>query len=209
MGEGKGVKIGVLGGTFDPIHIGHLIAAEEARWSLHLQKVLFVPAGEPPHKKLRGVSPVVHRVRMVELSIASNPFFELSLVDVRRKGKSYTVETLEILKKELGPSAELYFIIGMDSLSELLTWREPRRLITLARLAVVNRPPYQAVDLPSLEEKLPGISMRVEMVSTPGIYVASSDLQARVAQGRPIKYQVLQTVEDYIRETGLYREHSS
>lgn len=194
-----------MGGTFDPIHVGHMIAAEEVRFALGLDKVLFVPAGEPPHKKLEGVSPAVHRVRMVELAIASNPLFELSLVDVQREGKSYTVETLENLQREFVQGTELFFIVGMDSLGELITWRDPARLITLARLAVVNRPPYLPVDVALLEQKLPGISSRVDMVDIPGIYVASSDLQRRVRQGQPIRYQVLDPVEAYIRETGLYR----
>lgn len=198
------MRIGILGGTFDPIHVGHLVAAEEVRCRLKLEKVLFVPAGQPPHKKSQEVTPAIHRVKMVVLSIATNPFFELSLVDVKRPGRSYTVETLEIIKRESGPSTELYFIIGMDSLSDLLTWKDPGRLITLAKLAVVNRPPYPQVDLASLEKKLPGVSARVDMVDMPGIYIASSDLQERVATGRPIKYQVLESVEKYIKEVGLY-----
>ena len=198
------MRIGVIGGTFDPIHLGHLIAAEEVRSTLKLQKVLFVPAGEPPHKKHQAVSPAFHRVKMVELSIATNPFFELSLVDVNRPGSSYTVDTLEILRKELGESVELFFIIGMDSLAEIPTWKNPERLIAQARLVVVNRPPYPTVDLTSLEEKLPGISSRVDMVPIPGIYIASSDLQERVANCRPIKYQVMESVENYIRENRLY-----
>jgi len=204
VGERLEVRIGIIGGTFDPIHVGHLVAAEEVRHCLRLEKVLFVPAGQPPHKKLQKVSPAIHRVKMVELSIASNPFFELSLVDVRRPGKSYTVETLEIIRREYPADTELYFIIGMDSLAELTTWKDPARLIALAKLAVVNRPPYPKVDLMSLEAKLPGVSRRVEMVEIPGIYIASSDLQERVATGRPIKYQVLEAVEAYIKEVGLY-----
>lgn len=198
------MRIGILGGTFDPIHLGHLVAAEEVRSALNLDKVLFVPAGEPPHKTLQGVSQAIHRVRMVELSIATNPFFELSLVDVDRPGRSYTVDTLEILKMEFGNRSGLFFIIGMDSLAEILTWKSPSKLIALARLAVVNRPPYLSVDLNSLEKQLPGVSGRVDMVSMPGIYISSSDLQERVATGRPIKYQVTEDVERYINENRLY-----
>lgn len=199
------MRLGVMGGTFDPIHVGHLVAAEEVRWALGLEKVLFVPAGQPPHKEPRDVSPAADRVRMVELAIASNPSFELSLVDVERPGRSYTVDTLRILRERLGEAVELFFIVGMDSLGELPGWREPQRIISLSRLAVVNRPPYPSVELEALERKLPGISGRVEMVRMPGIYVASSDLQERVARGLPIKYQVLEPVESYIRERGLYR----
>lgn len=199
------MRVGVMGGTFDPIHLGHLVAAEEVRYALRLEKVLFVPAGEPPHKGHRPVSLAVHRVRMVELAIASNPSFQLSTLEVDRPGRSYTVDTLQRLQEELGPAAELFFIVGMDSLGELLTWRDPGRLIALCRLAVVNRPPYLSVDLATLERELPGISRRVDMVEIPGIDIASSELRDRVARGRPIRYQVPEPVEQYIGETGLYR----
>ncbi len=200
------MRLAILGGTFDPIHIGHLVAAEEVRWTLRLERVLFVPAGTPPHKGGQRITPTVHRVRMVELAIADNPRFGLSLVDVRRPGKSYTVETLEILHSELGPGVELHFIVGMDSLEELMTWREPERLITLCRLAVVNRPPHGPASLAHLERHLPGISRRVDLVEMPAIGVAASDLRRRVAGGLPIRYQVPRAVEEYIRETGLYAD---
>lgn len=194
----------MLGGTFDPIHIGHLIAAEVVRCDLALDTVLFVPAGQPPHKSPAAVTAAVHRVRMVELAIASNPWFQLSRVDLERPGRSYTVETLRLLREQYGADTEIYFIIGMDSLSELNSWRDPLGIISLCRLAVVNRPPYPEVDLSALEAKLPGISSRVEMVRMPGIYVASSDLQVRVARGLTIRYQVPEPVEHYIHENGLY-----
>ena len=195
----------MFGGTFDPIHIGHLIAAEEVRCDLALDTVLFIPAGQPPHKSPAGVTPASQRARMVELAIASNPAFELSRVDLERPGRSYTVDTLRLLREQLGGSTEIYFIIGMDSLSELTTWRDPSGIISLCRLAVVNRPPYQQVELSTLEAELPDISNRVDMVRMPGIYVASSDLQARVAHGLSIRYQVPEAVERYILENGLYR----
>jgi nicotinate-nucleotide adenylyltransferase len=198
------VRVGILGGTFDPIHLGHLVAAEQVRCALDLDRVLFVPAGQPPHKPISVVSDVVHRVRMVQLAIASNPCFELSLVDVDRPGRSYTVEMLEILRQQLGSETGLYFIAGMDSLLDLTNWREPQRLIGLCRLAVVNRPPYPAVDLQSLERRLPGISRQVDMVRIPGIYISSSDLQERVAAGMSIRYLVPETVERYLRDAGLY-----
>ncbi len=199
------MRVGVLGGTFDPIHVGHLVAAEEVRYALGLEKVLFVPAAEPPHKRERVVSPAEDRIRMVELSIASNPHFELSLIEVERGGVSYTVDTLESLRAQWGGDVALYFIVGMDSLAELMTWREPWRLISLCRLAVVNRPPYLEVDLAGLERALPGITGRVDFVRMPGIYVSSTDLQSRVRRGLPIRYQVLDPVERYILERGLYR----
>jgi len=205
MGGAPTVRVGVLGGTFDPIHIGHLIAAEEVRCELALDTVLFAPAGQPPHKDPTTLAPVFHRVRMVELAIASNAFFALSRVDLERPGRSYTVETLRLLRGQLGTGAEIFFIIGMDSLAELASWRDPLGVISLCRLAVVNRPPYPQVDLSTMERALPGISKRVDMVRIPGIYVASSDIQARVARGLTIRYQVPEPVERYILDHGLYR----
>lgn len=194
-----------MGGTFDPIHLGHLIAAEESRGQLALDKLLFLPTGAPPHKEMDEVSETRHRVRMVELAIASNPCFELSMVDAERRGRSYTVDTVEIFRERLGPGTELFFIIGMDSLADLLSWREPARLISLCRLAVVNRPPFHTVKLEALEARLPGVSSRVEMVRMPDIGISSRDLRERAARGMSIKYMVPEAVEHYILESGLYR----
>lgn len=199
------MKVGVLGGTFDPIHIGHLIAAEAARCELSLDTILFTPAGQPPHKNPNAVTSAFHRVRMLEMAIESNPFFQLSRVDLERPGRSYTVDTLRLLREELGPATEIFFIIGMDSLVELGSWRDPSGVLAQCRLAVLNRPPFPEVDLLAMERELPGISERVDMVRMPGIYVASSDLQERVARGLSIRYQVPEPVERYILEHGLYR----
>jgi len=199
------VRVGILGGTFDPIHLGHLVAAEEVRWKLSLETVLFVPAANPPHKRGRAISPAADRVRMVEMAIGSNPFFELSTMEIGRGGVSYTVDTLRTLRERMGYEAELFFIVGMDSLADLTTWKQPATILSLCRLAVVNRPPYEEVDLASLEERLPGVSSRVDMVRMPGIYISSTDLQARVRRGLPIKYQVPDPVERYILDRGLYK----
>jgi nicotinate-nucleotide adenylyltransferase len=204
VGGRKIMRLGLMGGTFDPIHLGHLIAAEEVRSALDLDRVLFLPAAHPPHKELAGISPAVDRVRMVELAIASNPFFELSLLDVERVGKSYTADTLRILRQERGTGTELFFIVGMDSLAELLTWRDPHDIIALSRLAVVNRPPYPTVDLNALNSRLPGLSERVVFVPIPGIDIASVDLRDRVRKGLSIRYQVVEPVERYILENRLY-----
>lgn len=200
------MRIGVMGGTFDPIHIGHLVAAEEARCALRLEKVLFVPAGEPAHKEPGDVSLALHRVRMVGLAVATNSFFELSTVDVARPGKSYTVDTVTRLRRQMGEEADLFFIVGMDSLGELTTWKEPDKLVSLCRLAVVNRPPYRLMDLAILEQQIPGISDRVDLVKMPGIDISASDLRLRVATGLPVKYLVPEPVEQYIKEKGLYRD---
>ncbi len=197
-------RIGVLGGTFDPIHYGHLVIAEDARVDLHLEKVLFVPARRPPHKPRHSYSAFQHRVRMTELAIADNPHFVLSLIEAKRPGPSYTVNTLRQLQAELGPEVKLYFIIGMDSLANILTWCKPAELLSLCRIVVAERAGYQ-VDLPALEAALPGLRERLELIDTPELSISSTDLQQRVRRGLSISYQVPPNVERYIYEHRLYR----
>jgi len=198
------LRIGILGGTFDPIHYGHLILAEEAWARLELDRVLFVPAREPPHKLLQPGSPAADRLYMVRLSIASNPHFDVSDIELERPGPSYTVDTLALLRQELGPQAELYFLMGLDSLVNLPTWHNPEGIIALAHLAVARRPGY-AADLQRLEQVLPGITERTHFLDIPEIGIASHDLRRRVREGLPIKYQVPEAVEEYIYARGLYR----
>jgi len=197
------MRLGVFGGTFDPVHYGHLVAAEEIRYRLRLDKVLFVPAGLPPHKLDHDITPTRHRLAMLELAIASNPGFALSRVDVDRHGPCYTVDTLALLHEEYGPGTELFFLMGMDSLAEILTWKDPERLIRLARIVVVGRPGFQA-DVNELDKVLPGAAERICIVDTPLMEVSSSDIRRRVREGAPIRYQVPEAVEAYIRAHRLY-----
>ena len=197
-------RLGILGGTFDPIHHGHLVAAEETRHQLDLDQVLFVPTGRPPHKPARPISPAHHRLRMLELAIAANPRFALSRVDVERPGLCYTVETLELLRAEWGPGPTFFFIVGTDSLADMPTWYQPQRLIELCELAVAARTGVE-VDLVRLEEQLPGLGERLNWVPMPMLEISSSDLRARVRAGRPISYLVPSAVEAYILEHRLYR----
>lgn len=200
------MRVGVLGGTFDPIHIGHLVAAEEVRAQLGLDRVVFVPAGLPPHKLTDDVSSVDHRLAMVKLAIVSNPYFTVSRVDIDRFGPCYTVDTIELLRDEWGQAAgdvELYFILGSDSLADIVTWHKPERLIRLCRLAVMERPGYR-VDMDELERLLPGITSRVHFINSPQLDISSTDIQKRVRQGLPIKYQVPEAVADYIYQHELY-----
>jgi nicotinate-nucleotide adenylyltransferase len=201
------MRIGVFGGTFDPPHHGHLIAAEEVRDQLELDRVLFVPAGTPLHKLGKVISPVHHRLALVELAIQSNPAFEVSRIDIERTGPSYTVDTIRLLRAQFRPEADFFFIMGMDSLGEIMTWHSPEVLIQLCRLAVVDRPWYD-VNMKALEVAVPGISQRVHFVHIPGLAIASSDLQRRVIEGRTIKYQVPPAVEEYIYRQRLYRAAS-
>lgn len=197
-------RIGVIGGTFDPIHYGHLAAAEEARVRTNLERVLFVVAGLPPHKLDEEVTPVEHRLAMVSLAIASNPLFEISRVDVDRPGPSYTVDTISILRERWGQETEIHFIMGLDSLVELPTWHQPQRLIQLCRLVVVRRPRFE-IDMAELEASVPGISSRMEIIDMPEVDISASELQQRVREDLPIKYQVPEEVERYIEEHELYR----
>jgi nicotinate-nucleotide adenylyltransferase len=202
-GTMRGVKLGILGGTFDPVHHGHLVAAGEARYQLDLDRVLLVPAGTPPHKPNRPISPPLHRLRMLELAIAGQWQFEISHVDLDRPGPCYTVDTLELLRAERGPRPRFFFIVGADSLVELATWYRPQRLIELCDLAVVLRPGTE-INLSHLEQRLPGLSARIHWVQMPLLEISSSDLRARVRLGRPFSYLVPKDVEAYIREQNLY-----
>ena len=202
------MRIGILGGTFDPIHYGHLILAEEAWACLELERVLFVPAREPPHKLRQPNSPAADRLEMVRLSVASNPHFDVSDIELARPGPSYTVDTLALLQEALGPQAELYFLMGLDSLANLPTWHDPAGIVARARLVVARRPGYEA-DLERLEGVLPGITARTHFLALPEIGIASHDLRRRVREGLPIRYQLPEAVEEYIYARGLYREMSA
>ena len=198
------MNIGVLGGTFDPVHTGHVLVAEEAKARLNLADVLFVPAGLP---WLRGDSPVAaaeHRVHMVRLAIDDKPYFKLSTIEIERSGHSYTVDTVAELKGQLGAEDELFFILGWDSLSELPEWREPFRLIKLCRLVAVPRVGCSAPDLDSLENAIPGLADRVILLDGPRVDISASEIRGRVSRGLPIDHLVPEPVERYIREQGLY-----
>ena len=179
------MRLGILGGTFDPIHIGHLILAEEAWYQLGLQKVLLVPAGNPPHKQGRRLSAVEHRVKMIELAIADNTHFELSRVDVDRPGPHYTLDMVKLHLDQYGPGTDLYFLMGLDSLADLPNWHEPTKLVELCNLVALSRPD-SGFDWDALEEKLPSVRWRVMFLPMPELQIASSMLQQRVRQGRPL-----------------------
>jgi nicotinate-nucleotide adenylyltransferase len=200
--------IGLIGGTFDPIHYGHLVIAEEVRALLSLDEMIFIPTGQPPHKPRRVVTEAHHRLALVELAIASNPYFSLSRIEVERTTPSYTVETLRQLRQQWGTSVALYFVIGWDSLEDFHTWHDPAGILEqLTYLVAVRRPGYveeQAYN-ELLEARLPGIMQRLLVVPAPQLEISATDLRQRVAEGRPIKYQTPEVVEQYIREHGLYQ----
>ncbi len=199
------MKIGVLGGTFDPVHLGHLIIAEEVREQLKLDKMLFVPSGRPWLKEERFITPAEHRISMLRLALNSDPCFEISLVDVEREGPSYTVDTLTDLRCQFGDSASFFLVMGWDSLRDMHLWKEPARIIQMCQLVAVGRPGCTKPVLSRLEVALPGISQRVIMLPKPLIGISSTDIRRRVGQGLSIKYLVPEAVETYIKDNGLYQ----
>ncbi len=199
------MKVGVLGGTFDPVHIGHLIIAEAVQVQLRLEKVLFVPAGQPWLKLQHPITPVGYRVEMLRLAILPNLYFELSDVEVERSGPSYTIDTMVELRNRLGAQADLFFILGCDALAQFAEWKEPSKLIQLCKLAVVPRANLAFSALEDLERHIPGITDRVSYVATPIIDISSSQIRERVARGLSIRYLVPDKVEEYIAQRRLYR----
>jgi nicotinate-nucleotide adenylyltransferase len=193
---------GVFGGTFDPIHVGHLAVAESARDALELDRVLFVPAGEPPHKLDRAVSPASDRLAMVEAAIADNPGFAASRMELDRAGPSWTADTLAELATAGRPLA---LIIAADAFRELATWHEPERVLRLATLVVTPRDGYPDADPAALAAAFPGVAARVVTLDGPRIRLSASDLRAQVAIGRSIRYLVPEAVAAYIGDHGLYQ----
>jgi len=198
------MKIGVLGGTFNPVHIGHLMVAEEARASLNLAEILLVPAGQPLLKLDYPVTPAEHRLQMLRLAIAGRPHFKVSTVEIERPGPSYTVGTIAELRVQYSSEDEIFFILGWDSLAQLPGWREPSRLIKMCYLVAVPRPGFQRPDLKALEDLIPGISERVLLLDKPQIDISASAIRELAAQGLSLRHLVPEPVEEYIRQHKLY-----
>jgi nicotinate-nucleotide adenylyltransferase len=191
-----GKRIGIMGGTFDPIHHGHLVAASEVAGRFELDEVVFVPTGQPWQKG--AVSPAEDRYLMTVIATASNPRFHVSRADIDRDGPTYTVDTLRDLHAIYGPTAELFFITGADALSKILSWKDALEMLSLARFVGVTRPGFELTD-----EHLPADS--VTLVEVPAMAISSSDCRARVADGKPVWYLVPDGVVQYIAKRRLYR----
>ncbi len=197
------MRLGLFGGTFDPIHQGHLILAEQCRESCRLDRVWFVVTGAPPHKQGDRTA-VGHRLEMVRIAIAGHSAFSVSEIEASRPGPHYSVETLEAIRRD-HPGDELFFLIGADSLADLPAWREPARIAQLATIVVVNRP---GIDCPP-PARLPDFGPEAQpllSVTIPPIGIASSDLRRRLAEGRSVRYMVPRGVQAYIEAQGLYRQ---
>ncbi len=199
------MNIGVLGGTFDPVHIGHLILAEEVAARLNLAGVLFIPAGQPWLKADAPVSAAEHRVRMASLAIAGRSRFKLLTMEIERAGPSYSVDTIRELKKQIAAGDELLFVLGWDNLVDLPRWRQLSQLIKMCRLVAVPRIGYPVPDLAPLEAAIPGLSGRLIMLDKPEIDISASVIRERVSQGLSIERLVPEAVEKYIKDHGLYK----
>lgn len=201
------MRVGVMGGSFDPVHVGHLILAETCREACRLDEVHLVPAAIPPHKILQARADAQHRLAMLRLAVAGRPELVVSDLEIARGGVSYTVDTLERLRQDR-PGDELSLLLGSDSLQDFPTWREPDRIVALATLVVVRRAGVAAAEVRRWADELSarlGVRAACEVVAMPTIELSSSDLRQRVAAGRSIRFRTPLAVEEYIERAGLYR----
>ncbi|MCL6478904.1 MAG: nicotinate-nucleotide adenylyltransferase [Peptococcaceae bacterium] len=199
-------KIGIMGGTFDPIHYGHLVAAEGARHHFDLEEVIFVPAARPPHKGKRVISDPVHRLNMTVLATGSNINFEVSDVEIKRQGTSYTIDTVRYFHQLL-PRSDIYFITGADAIMEILTWHRVEELLDLCFFIAATRPGYRLENLSVSLKELPSRCIeKITVMEVPALAISSTDIRDRVSKGMPIKYLLPEEVENYIYYNGLYRQ---
>jgi nicotinate-nucleotide adenylyltransferase len=213
-------RIGVFGGTFDPIHLAHLRCAEEAREQLGLDQVLFVPTADPPHKRNRSIIAAHHRLAMVKLAVAGNARFRVSSIEIERRGRSYTIDTLRSLRLRLGPSVKLTLLVGLDAFLEIGTWKDYRLLFGLADFAVWSRPPgtrgrsrallpvaarpdfCYANDQTTL---IHDTGTRIQFLTVTALDISASDIRQRIAHGQSVRYLLPSAVERYVTREGLYR----
>jgi len=191
-----------MGGTFDPIHNGHLLTAEEAAVQFGLDEVVFVPTGHPWMKEQKEVSAPEHRYLMSVIATASNPRFTVSRIEVDRAGPTYTVDTLRELKGLDGDKVDLFFVTGADAMLEILQWKDPEEILALAHFIAATRPGY---DLTRFEAEAPTRHPNVSVMNIPALAISSTDIRKRVGEGRPIRYLVPEGVKSYIEKAGLYR----
>ena len=192
------MRLGLLGGTFDPIHFAHLRIAEEVRESLSLSRVLFLPAPYPPHKDSEMLSELLHRRRMVELAIEGNTGFELSRIEEDREGPSFTIETIREVKSMFGSDTEIFFIAGSDSAHEMFSWKDPFGILDQVRVVVVPRPGF------NVDSIHPDIRKRIVVVEMGTLDISATDIRQRISCGKSVRYLTPSTVIDYIEKNGLY-----
>jgi nicotinate-nucleotide adenylyltransferase len=231
--KGDFMRIGIMGGTFDPIHLGHLRAAEEIYWAFDLDKIIFIPSSRPPHKDASKVTPALHRYEMVSLATIFTPYFSVSSIEIDRPGRSYSVETVQEIRRMYGKDSVLYFIIGVDAFLEISTWKNGRELLASVQFIVTARPGWRLDDVErslkpkqleklgnprirylkiseiDLEEEIKtpeeGLVLLVEVVS---LDISSTEIRQLVEEGRSIRFLVPDTVAAYMDKNQLYRENS-
>ena len=194
-----------MGGTFDPIHLGHLVTAEEARWQFDLDEVLFVPTGRPWMKEHEIVSPAEDRYLMTIIATASNPRFKVSRIEIEREGSTYTVDTLRRVRDEYGPDTELFFVTGADAILEIVNWKDAEEALRLAHFIAATRPGY---DLARFEAGGAARHPRVSVMHIPALAISSTDIRERVRKSQPIRYLVPEGVQMHIEKAGLYRQEA-
>ena len=198
-------RVGILGGTFDPIHNGHLMMAEAVRDEYEMEKVLFIPAAQPPHKRGHKISPAEDRYMMTVLATCMNPAFEVSDIEMRREGPSYSIDTVRALLRATGGDSEFFFIAGTDVIREIHTWERLEALLTICPFIAASRPGCRP-DVERTRNLLGDLGVRqIHLLNTPELEISSTDIRERVAAGRSIKYIVPSEVEHYIYKKGLYR----
>ncbi|UCG54276.1 MAG: nicotinate-nucleotide adenylyltransferase [Dehalococcoidia bacterium] len=200
------MKTGILGGTFDPVHSGHLKVAVVVKEELNLDEVIFIPTGSPWLKAGKVVLPAEHRLNMLRLAITGQSHFRISTLELERNGPTYSVDTLVEMKQGMVDNNELFFIIGWDNLAQLQHWHQPQRLILLCHLVAVPRIGYPFPNLSSIEAVIPGISQRLIMLEKPHIDISASATRQMVRQGLSISHLVPKGVEEYIKDNRLYQE---
>jgi nicotinate-nucleotide adenylyltransferase len=191
-----------MGGTFDPIHNGHLVTAEEAFWQFDLAEVMFVPTGRPWMKDHPDLSPPEDRYLMTVIATSPNPHFSVSRLEIDRAGETYTVDTLAAIRAEQGEDTELYFITGADAILEIFQWKDPEEVLSLAHFIAATRPGY---DIAGFEAAAPTAHPKVSVIEVPALAISSTGIRERVKEGRPIRYLVPDGVVTYVDKAGLYR----
>ncbi len=200
-------RLAIMGGTFDPIHYGHLVTAEAVRREFQTERVLFIPTGSPPHKSNSQVSGTEHRYLMTVLATEDNPFFYTSRMEIDRPGATYTIDTIQELRKICHKDAQLYFITGADAVSDIFTWKEPEKLLTLCHFVAVTRPGYNKNDVLENARQLNSkYNSQIHFLEVPALAISSTDIRNRVKHSKAIKYLLPQEVETYIMKHGLYQE---
>lgn len=199
-------RLGIYGGSFDPVHLGHLLLAETCREACELDRVLFLPCGRSPHKPSGPIATGSQRAEMLEFAVAGDSRFGVCRIELERSGPSYTVETLRQLRVEQ-PDSELFFLMGADSLADLPLWREPQAILELATVVAVNRGQRPPPDLVTLEARLgPIVRERVRLVTMPSVELSATEIRERVRDGRSVRFRTPRAVEEYIRQHGVYED---